>query len=54
MANKDLEDEQQVYTFLLLPFTLKVPISTAADDNFCNIFPSFRGMIYNEDSHKIS
>ena len=35
--------------------TLKVPITTAADDKFCDIFPSFQhkyGMIY--DSHEIS
>ena len=23
-------------------FTLKAPITTAADDNFCDIFPNFR------------
>ena len=43
--------------------TLKAPITTAADDKFCNIFPSFRqklGMIFHEnclpadDSHEIS
>ena len=43
--------------------TLKAPITTAADDKFCDIFPNFRqkkGMIFHEnrlpadDSHEIS
>ena len=43
--------------------TLKAPITTAADDKFCDIFPCFRkksGMIFHEnrlpadDSHEIS
>ena len=43
--------------------TLKAPITTAADDNFCDIFPSFRqkqGMKFHEnhlpadDSHEMS
>ena len=43
--------------------TLKAPITTAADDKFCDIFPNFRqklGMILHEsclpadDSHEIS
>ena len=43
--------------------TLKTPITTAADDKFCNIFANFReklGMIFHEnclpadDSHEIS
>ena len=42
---------------------LKAPITTAADNKFCDIFPDFRkksGMIYHEnrlpghDSHEIS
>ena len=44
-------------------FTLKAPITTAADDRLCNIFPNFQkkyGMIFLEnrlpadDSHEIS
>ena len=43
--------------------TLKAPITTAADDKFCDIFPFFQkkeGMIFHEnhlpadDSHEIS
>ena len=43
--------------------TLKAPITTAADDKFCDIFPIFRqklGMIFHknrlpaDDSHEIS
>ena len=43
--------------------TLKAPITTAADDKFCDIFPSFRqklGMIFHENclpadnSHELS
>ena len=43
--------------------TLKAPITTAADDKFCDIFPNFRNkldMIFHEnrlpadDSHEIS
>ena len=43
--------------------TLKAPITTAADDKFCDIFPSFQqkeGMIFHEnrllleDFHKLS
>ena len=43
--------------------TLKVPITTAADDKYCDIFSNFRkkyGMIFHEnclpadDSHEIS
>ena len=42
--------------------TLKAPITTAADDKFCEIFPKFKkkGMIFHEnrlsadDSHEIS
>ena len=42
---------------------LKTPITTAADNKFCNIFPNFRkklGMVFHEnclpadDSHEIS
>ena len=42
--------------------TLKAPITTAADDKFCDIFPNFRKVRYNihenrllaDDSHEIS
>ena len=33
--------------------TLKAPITTAADDNFFNIFPNFRKNKVTDDSHEI-
>ena len=41
-----------VYRANSAKFTLKAPITTAADDNFCVIFPNFRkkkGMIFHEN-----
>ena len=38
---------------LLNLLTLKAPIATAADDKFCDIFPSFK-KIHADDSHEIS
>ena len=56
-------DKNKFHKKCSLILTLKAPITTAADDKFCDIFPNFRrkyGMILHEnrlptdDSHKIS
>ena len=53
----------QVLSLMRVLLTLKAPITTAADDKFCDIFPNFPkklGMIFHEkrlpadDPHEIS
>ena len=36
------EHDSVIYAFINSVLTLKAPITTAADDKFCDVFPNFR------------
>ena len=39
---RDIVPQTETHTFKLIEFTLKTPITTAADDKFCDNFLNFR------------